>query len=59
VETTNEPQLVTKYGPMIYPTLLWTGPEGDVRAITVQPDTADDALPDLEHARSSLHTQRP
>ena len=56
VEKDDEPRLIERYGLQQFPTILWTDAAGEVLALSIQPESPDDALGDLETARRWLRS---
>jgi hypothetical protein len=59
VEKDEEPKLIERYGLMQFPTIVWTDASGKVLAMTIQPESSDEALDDLEVARRWLRNPEP
>jgi hypothetical protein len=54
VEKDDEPKLIDRYGLMQFPTIVWTDAAGDALALTIQPESPEEAIGDLESARKWL-----
>ena len=54
VEKDDEPKLIARYGLEQFPTIVWSDASGEALMLTFQPECADEALRDLDQARTWL-----